>query len=71
MGRGIKGTTRVCGLIGDPVHHTLSPAIHNTIAEEMGIDMVYVPFEVKGERRACFGYSWNERHHTAQKCSYG
>ena len=45
----IKGTTAVCGLMGNPVHHTLSPAIHNTLAKLMGIDMVYVPFEVKEE----------------------
>ncbi len=45
----IQGTTRVCGLIGNPVHHTLSPAIHNELAEALGIDMVYVPFEVQKE----------------------
>ena len=49
MGKDIKGTTRVCGLIGNPVHHTVSPAIHNTLNELTDTDMVYVPFEVKGE----------------------
>ncbi len=47
MGKEILGTTRVFGLMGYPVHHTLSPAIHNTISENAGIDMVYVPFEVE------------------------
>ncbi len=47
MKKDIKGTTRVCGLIGNPVHHTLSPAIHNTLNEIKNIDMVYVPFEVQ------------------------
>ena len=42
----ISGKTRVCGLIGDPVEHTLSPYIHNTIAEKLGEDLVYVPFKV-------------------------
>ncbi len=42
----ITGKTRVCGLIGDPVEHTLSPYIHNTIADELGEDLVYVPFKV-------------------------
>ena len=32
----IDGKTRVCGLIGNPVEHTLSPAIHNTLAEKIG-----------------------------------
>jgi shikimate dehydrogenase len=43
------GNTRVCGLIGNPVKHTLSPLIHNMLAEMLGINMVYVPFEVKEE----------------------
>ena len=29
----IKGTTRVCGLIGNPVGHSISPVIHNTLAD--------------------------------------
>ena len=49
MGKDIKGTTGVCGLIGNPVHHTMSPAIHNTLSELTNTDMVYVPFEVNGE----------------------
>lgn len=42
----INGKTRTCGLIGNPVEHTKSPAIHNTLAQEMGINMTYVPFFV-------------------------
>ncbi len=46
----INGYTRVCGLIGNPVEHTMSPAIHNTLAGEQGINLVYVPFHVpKGQ----------------------
>ena len=43
----ISGKTRTCGLIGNPVEHTMSPVIHNTLAEELGINMVYVPFLVE------------------------
>ena len=43
----INGKTRVCGLIGNPVEHTLSPTIHNTLAKRLGHDMVYVPFLVE------------------------
>lgn len=43
----INGKTRVCGLIGNPVEHTMSPVIHNTLAKEMGINLVYVPFLVE------------------------
>jgi shikimate dehydrogenase len=42
----IDGYTRVCGLIGNPVEHTMSPAIHNTIAQALGENLVYVPFHV-------------------------
>ena len=42
----ISGHTCVCGLIGDPVEHTLSPLIHNTLAARMGCDLAYVPFRV-------------------------
>ena len=44
----IDGKTRTCGLIGNPVEHTQSPVIHNTLAQEMGINMTYVPFFVDG-----------------------
>lgn len=43
----INGKTRTCGLIGNPVEHTLSPIIHNTLAERLGHNLVYVPFHVK------------------------
>jgi len=48
----INGKTRVCGLIGNPVEHTLSPMIHNTLAEILGHNMVYVPFLVEPGRVA-------------------
>lgn len=43
----INGKTRTCGIIGNPVEHTMSPVIHNTLSELMGINMAYVPFHVK------------------------
>lgn len=42
----INGYTRTCGLLGNPVEHTLSPVIHNTLAGETGENLVYVPFHV-------------------------
>lgn len=42
-----NGHTRTCGLIGNPVEHTLSPLLHNYLAEETDINMVYVPFHVE------------------------
>lgn len=45
----IDGKTKLLGLIGNPVEHTLSPVIHNTLAHEMGINACYVPFLVLEE----------------------
>ncbi len=42
----INGYTRICGLMGNPVEHTMSPAIHNTLAEGFHENLVYVPFKV-------------------------
>ena len=46
----IDGNTKVLGLIGDPVEHTGSPAIHNLLAKKLGDNVVYVPFPVKSKR---------------------
>lgn len=35
--------TRVFALLGDPVHHSLSPAMHNAAFRVLGLDAVYVP----------------------------
>ena len=48
--RDIDGHTRVLGLIGDPVEHTGSPAIHNRLAEKLGDNVVYMPFRVGAKR---------------------
>lgn len=48
----INGKTRTCGLIGNPVEHTLSPMIHNTLAKRLGHNLVYVPFPVEEGRVA-------------------
>ncbi|MCM1157061.1 MAG: AAA family ATPase [Bacteroidales bacterium] len=43
----IDGKTRLIGLAGNPVEHTLSPVIHNEISKRMEISSVYVPFKVE------------------------
>jgi len=42
----IDGHTAVLGVLGDPIEHTGSPAIHNFLAEKLGDNLVYVPFHV-------------------------
>jgi len=43
----ISGKTRVCGVIGDPIEHTLSPTIHNAAFNHLGLDFVFLAFRVK------------------------
>jgi 3-dehydroquinate dehydratase / shikimate dehydrogenase len=38
--------TKVFGVIGDPVAHSLGPVVHNAALEKLGIDAVYLPFRV-------------------------
>lgn len=45
-----NGHTRTCGLIGNPVEHTLSPLLQNYLAEEVNVNMVYVPLHVETGR---------------------
>jgi len=42
----VSGTTSVVGIIGHPVAHSLSPAIHNSAFAALGLDWVYVPLPV-------------------------
>jgi 3-dehydroquinate dehydratase/shikimate dehydrogenase len=49
----ISPDTEVYGVIGDPIGHSLSPAIHNAAFHAAGIDAVYLPFRVpRGELKA-------------------
>lgn len=48
----IKGTTKLLGVIGDPVKHSLSPLMHNRAIEELGLDYIYIPLPVTQENLA-------------------
>ncbi|HIK09239.1 MAG TPA: shikimate dehydrogenase [Oscillatoriaceae cyanobacterium M33_DOE_052] len=43
----ITGKTRILGIIGDPVEHSLSPVMHNAAIAHLNLDYIYVPFPVK------------------------
>jgi shikimate dehydrogenase len=45
----VRGTTRLAGVIGWPLDHTLSPAMHNAVYSELGLNWVYVPLAVTDE----------------------
>ena len=42
----VNGETKVYGIIGDPVEHTISPFLHNSAFKAAGLNSVYVPFWV-------------------------
>ena len=49
MSRVVSGKTKICGIIGDPIEHTVSPLMHNAAFAKMGVDYWYVPFRVRKE----------------------
>ena len=48
----ITGTTRLVGILGWPVEHSLSPRMHNAAFAELGLDWAYVPLPTPPERLA-------------------
>ena len=42
----VTGQTKLLGIIGNPVEHSLSPAMQNAALTEMGLDFIYLPFPV-------------------------
>ena len=65
--RAISGQTALLGVLGDPVRHSLSPAMHNAALAELGLDWIYLalpaaPAELAGvvqalEAMGCRGLS--------------
>jgi shikimate dehydrogenase len=48
----ITGETRLVGLLGDPVSHSLSPLLQNAAFAARGLDWAYVPLAVTAEQLA-------------------
>jgi len=45
----ITAKTKLLGVIGDPIEHSLSPKMHNAAIADLGLDYVYLPLRVKPE----------------------
>lgn len=45
----ITGKTKLLGVIGYPIEHTLSPLMHNAAIAQLGVDYVYLPFPISPE----------------------
>lgn len=50
MKKEITGHTRLICLLGDPVSHSISPAMHNLSFETLGLDYVYLAFQTNVEQ---------------------
>lgn len=48
----ISGQTKLAAVLATPIKHSISPLIHNTAFKELGIDAVYLAFEVGTETLA-------------------
>ena len=46
----ISGHTTLTGLLGSPVSHSISPAMHNEAFRQLGIDCVYLAFDADAEK---------------------
>ncbi len=45
----VTGRTQICGVIGDPIAHTLSPTIHNAAFNHLKLDFIFLAFRVKSD----------------------
>ncbi|MDO5852414.1 MAG: shikimate dehydrogenase [Methanobacteriaceae archaeon] len=45
----ITGKTKITGIIGNPIEHSMSPPMHNNAYKQLNLDYKYVPFLVKKE----------------------
>jgi shikimate dehydrogenase len=53
----LSGKTAVYCILGNPVAHSMSPLMHNTAFRRLGLDAVYVPFQVNNLADAVAGLS--------------
>ena len=51
----INGHTKIYGILGQPVTHSLSPAMHNAAFRHLGINAVYVAFPITDLPQAVAG----------------
>ena len=51
----LSGNTAVYCILGNPVAHSMSPLMHNTAFTLLGIDAIYLPFEVEDLQEAVAG----------------
>ncbi|RZB33663.1 MAG: shikimate dehydrogenase [Desulfobacteraceae bacterium Eth-SRB2] len=53
--RTISANTQICAVIGNPIAHSLSPALHNAAFAELSLDFIYVACRVEDVKNALAG----------------
>lgn len=53
--RSINTRTELCGVLGNPIEHSLSPAIHNAAFQHLGLNYIYLAFRVEDIQSAIQG----------------
>ena len=48
----ITGRTKLTGLLGSPVSHSISPMMHNEAFQQLGLDYAYMAFDIELEKLA-------------------
>ena len=51
----INGSTEIYGIIGNPVSNSLSPIMHNSAFEALGLNKIYVAFPAENAEKALVG----------------
>jgi shikimate 5-dehydrogenase len=46
----ITGKSKLVGLIGNPIEHTASPQLHNTLYSSLNVNYVYLPFKIEADK---------------------
>ncbi|MFC1767709.1 shikimate dehydrogenase [Candidatus Margulisiibacteriota bacterium] len=49
MPKNIHGTTKMVGLVGDPIEHSVSFEMHNAAFDKLKIDYCYIPFHTQAQ----------------------
>ena len=64
----ISGATKLVGLVGSPVEHSMSPVMHSDSFQKMGVNAVYTAFDVTPDKLADVrnGCGWLQRNDALQ-----
>ncbi len=50
----VKGTTKIFGVVGNPISHSFSPVLHNFLFKKLGLNSIYIPIEVNKDKFETF-----------------